>query len=72
MVEKVPISALQLARILTQDDDFIVLEICKDPERELNLENGDHFLSLVFLHQVTDEEGNKKMRFWIPWLPNES
>jgi hypothetical protein len=46
-----------LARVLNEDDDFMTLEVIKNDARELNLESGDTFFTIIFT--------NGK-----PWLTN--
>ena len=43
---------VQLARVLHEDDDLMTLEVIKNRHRELRLEDGDRFLTLVFTHGV--------------------
>lgn len=37
-----------LARVLYEDDDLVTLEVIKNEDRTLNLENGDKFVTLTF------------------------
>lgn len=54
---------IKVARVLFEDDDFITLEIAKDDERQLRIEDNDRFYCLVFLN-------TKQRKFWVPWKSN--
>lgn len=54
-----------IGRVLHEDDKFITLEVIKDEKRHLRLEDGDKFLSLLFVHQV-----DGKVAVWKPWEAN--
>lgn len=59
---------LQIGRVLFEDDGFITLEIPKDQGRQLKLEDGDRFLTCVFMkHDPTDNS----MVIWTPWEKEE-
>ena len=38
-------SDFRVGRVLHEDDDFLTLEVAKNPDRELRLEEGDRFLT---------------------------
>jgi hypothetical protein len=54
---------LRIARVLHQDDDLVTLEVVKNERRQLRIEDGDQFWTLVFLRQ----ERGAAMTFWLPW-----
>lgn len=61
---QIPLSELKIARVLHQDDSFITLEICKNEHRQLKIEDGDEFLSLIF---VRHDPSDNTMEVWTPW-----
>jgi hypothetical protein len=50
------------ARVLHEDETFLTLEVPKDETRELRIEDGDRFLTLIFVRNV---DGVTKP--WLPW-----
>jgi hypothetical protein len=50
------------ARVLHEDETFLTLEVPKDETRELRIEDGDRFLTLIFVRNV---DGATKP--WLPW-----
>lgn len=63
---KVRGSDFRVGRVLHEDGDFLTLEVAKNPDRELRLEEGDHFLTLLF---VQKRPGGRPgdVRAWLPW-----
>jgi len=59
-------SDFRVGRVLREDDDFLTLEVAKNPDRELRLEEGDRFLTLLF---VQKRPGGRPgdVRAWLPW-----
>lgn len=59
------------SRVLSEDDDFITIEVAKHDGVTFHLQmddegevvGGDRFLTLMFVHHV-DGEG---MTTWLPW-----
>lgn len=49
---------VRMGRVLYEDDKFITLEIAKDINGYIHVNQGDRFLSLVF-------QANKGP--WVPW-----
>ncbi len=43
-----PASPVKLARVLHEDSQLMTVEIVKDDERKLKLEEGDRFYTIVF------------------------
>lgn len=58
---------LQIGRVLYEDDDFVTLEIPKDKTRKLKIEDGDKFLSVVFVKHDTSDNS---VVIWTPWEEN--
>lgn len=55
-------SQIKQSRVLFEDADFVTLEICKDPDRELSLDDKDQFLTVVFVKPLKDG-----LEVWNPW-----
>lgn len=53
-----------VGRVISEDKDFMLIEIAKDENRQLTLEPNDRFYTLVFV-RMTD---TGKPEFWKPWL----
>jgi hypothetical protein len=53
-----------VARVLFEDDDMMTLEIAKDPERVLQLDDGDRFFTMIFV-QFNDPKTTAA--FEKPW-----
>lgn len=49
-------------RVIREDDEFLLIEVCKNPDRELVVASDDRFLTLSFVHQV-----GSRMLTWLPW-----
>lgn len=66
----VPRAMLKVARVLTEDDDFLTLEVGKRDDVTFNLQQdgegevvgGDRFLTLMFVHQA-----DGSVEVWEPW-----
>lgn len=43
---------LRVARVLSQDDDFATVEIAKRDDVPFLVNEGDEFLTILFVHQV--------------------
>lgn len=37
-----------VGRVLNEDDEFMILEVAKDENRELQIREGDRFYTLIF------------------------
>lgn len=53
---------IRVGRVLHEDDDFITVEVAKNLSRSVNLNDGDRFLTLTFVHQV-----GGGVAPWVPW-----
>lgn len=56
---------LRAARVLHEDGGYVTLEVAKDQQRKLEVQDGDQFLTVVFIHAV----GQGRLRRWVSWLP---
>lgn len=54
---------IRMARVLYEDEKFMTIEIAKDLQTEVQLNQGDRFYSMVFIRSMGDE----KMESWLPW-----
>lgn len=59
---QIPKSHLRIGRVLHEDDAFMTIEVPKDENRQLRLEEGDRFLTFIF---TRNDDG--AMSTWIPW-----
>jgi hypothetical protein len=64
---KVRYGQIRVGRVLHEDDDLITIEVAKNEHRQLNIEEGDQFLSLLFVHQPPGMPVGQ-LRAWLPWL----
>ena len=39
---------IMVGRVVNEDDNFMLLEVCKDENRQLRLEEGDKFYTIIF------------------------
>ena len=61
-------AAVFLGRILHQDDDFVTMEIPKRGDIEIEVRDGDAFLSLVFVQPIKLANGSVGgMTDWNPF-----
>jgi hypothetical protein len=54
---------LVVGRVVNEDDDFMLVEIAKDEHRKVNIDEGDQFYTMAFIHQPDDGQ----MEIWKPW-----
>lgn len=54
---------IRIGRVLHEDKDFMTLELAKSDQTPLRVEDGDNFLTLIFVHQ--DDDGQTSS--WFPW-----
>lgn len=56
---------VRVARILTEDEDFITIEVMKNMDDSWSIQEGDKFLTVLF---ITNEgmRGNN-VKAWLPW-----
>lgn len=59
-----PKRELKIGRVLHEDDTFMTLEICKDEQRQLRLEDNDRFFTIIFLRH---DPSDNTMEVWTPW-----
>ena len=55
---------IRVGRVLHEDDGYITISVAKSLDTELHLNEGDQFLSLVFVH--SEGEGQPATP-WLPW-----
>lgn len=53
---------LRVARVLHQDERFLTLEVAKQDDWPLQIQDGDEFLTLLFVKQ---RDG--AVHAWLPW-----
>lgn len=56
-----------VARVLSQDDKFMTLELAKSDKESFTLQEGDQFLTLIFVTAEGLPKGH--LRAWKPWEP---
>lgn len=56
------IDHITVAQTLHQDEDFIFLKVAKNDHIAFDVEEGDQFFTLMFMHS---ENGNTVS--WTPW-----
>lgn len=61
-------SQLYIGRVLFEDKDLMTIEVAKDENRQLRIEEGDRFLTMVFVRYDKDENS---MIVWTPWESDE-
>jgi hypothetical protein len=67
---KIPRDQISVARVLSEDDDFLVLEVGKHDNVTFTLQKdedgetigGDRFLTVLFIHHTDDGA-----EVWKPW-----
>jgi hypothetical protein len=69
---KVRFSELRVGRVLHEDDDFVTLEVVKDEQRQLQVEDGDRYLTLVFVKHSPTASDPGRLKAWLPWLRADS
>jgi hypothetical protein len=57
---------MRVGRVLHEDDAFVTLEVAKHDDRQLRVEGGDQFLTLLFIHQADTPHG-PRAEAWLPW-----
>lgn len=62
---KLKTSDLRVGRVISNDGNFVLLEVAKNDEATFTLDEEvpDNFLTLLFLRR--DEDGD--MSIWNPW-----
>lgn len=64
---KVRGSDLRVGRILHEDADLMTIEVAKSDQRRLSLENGDRFLTILFVKHSPSAVDQARMVAWLPW-----
>lgn len=62
--QNVPGEHMCIGRVLHEDDALMTIEVVKDQTRKLRLEDGDRFLTFIFVKQVG---GSTQAETWLPW-----
>lgn len=57
---------LVVARVLSEDKDFMVLEVIKNDFKEVSISGGDQFYILAFVTNV----GGSRIEIGKPWEVN--
>lgn len=61
---KVSKDKLQVGRVVSEDDKFLLIEVLKDKNETFTLQENDRFLTLMFVHKP---EGRPGVEIWTPW-----
>lgn len=64
---KVRSKDIYIGRVLYEDDDLMTIEVAKNMERQLHIEEGDRFLTILFAKNI----GDGAMEVWTPWESDE-
>jgi hypothetical protein len=57
---------IRVARVMSEDDKSLILEVEKSNETSIDLFGGERFLTLVFVHA-----DNGAIKAWVPWEESE-
>lgn len=57
----------RVGRVLHEDDAFMTIEVAKDQSRELRLQEGDRFLTLMFVRKGSSSSRHAEVQAWVPW-----
>lgn len=57
---------ITIARVLSEDDKFLILEVPKDLKEKITLQEDDRFLTMMFVRKNGD-----KIIAWYPWESDE-
>lgn len=60
-------SDIRVGRVLHEDDAFITLEVAKDEDRPLRVEDGDRYLTLLFVRNKPTHADPHRAVAWLPW-----
>lgn len=63
-------SAIQIARVLSESDDSIIIEVVKDKNATIQLDENkeeNRFFTLLFVHNTAETGQPPTMEVWIPW-----
>lgn len=64
---KVHMAEMRVGRVLHEDGDFVTLEVAKSDQRQLRVEEGDRYLTLVFVKHQPSATDQARMVAWLPW-----
>ena len=60
----VPVSQIRIAKVIGENEEGMTLFVPKDEHGSFQLEEGDRFLSIIFVKN-TGTPG--EMETWVPW-----
>lgn len=66
MATKFTAKEVQVARIVSEDDKFLLLEVLKDESETFSLQQGDQFYTLMFV-RPRDGAAQNELEAWVPW-----
>ena len=58
---------MRVGRVLHEDDAFLTIEIAKHDDRPLSVEEGDRFLTLLFIRNAPTHADPQRAVAWLPW-----
>lgn len=58
---------IKVGRVLHEDDAFLTIEVAKDDNRTLRVEQGDRYLTLVFVRNAPTHGNPQRAVAWLPW-----
>jgi hypothetical protein len=64
---KIKGSDIRVGRVLHEDDAFLTIEVAKSDDRPLNVEDGDRYLTLLFVRGAPTHVDPRRMVAWLPW-----
>jgi hypothetical protein len=64
---KVRGNQIRVGRVLHEDDAFVTLEVAKDDNRPLRVEDGDRYLTLLFVRSKPTHADPHRAVAWLPW-----
>jgi len=67
---KVKGSDIRVGRVLHEDDAFLTIEVAKRDDRPLQVEDGDRYLTLLFIRSAPTRADPRRAVAWLPWEPD--
>lgn len=64
-MEHITLKEIMVARVVNEDDKFMLLEVMKDQKDTFTLKEADQFLTFIFVRQGGDGSGG--LEVWVPW-----
>jgi len=64
---KVKGSDIRVGRVLHEDDAFLTIEVAKSDDRPLQVEDGDRYLTLLFVRSAPTHADPRRAVAWLPW-----